>query len=208
MFLHMRIYFSLATYFRLMEIIAEKTKTIINQFPNGIHGIEHSFRVYELIQKLCDLERVTGLERLELGFCAFFHDIGRINDNVDITHGYKSFEKLKRLNFFGLTSFNNPIVKYIIENHCINDYDALQNSKNYSLTNPKRAKYLLLLFKDADGLDRFRLGDFNKKYLRNTSTYGLIDLARLLNEEKITYNMLSTSIQTWYNQNFIDTWRC
>ena len=92
-------------------------------------------------------------------------------------------------------------------NKMVND-DALQNSKNYSLANPKRAKYLLLLFKDADGLDRFRLGDFNKKYLRNVSTYGLIDLARLLNKEKITYNILSSSIQSWYNQNFIDIWRC
>lgn len=186
-----------------MEIPAKKQNDITDLFPKGIHGVEHSFRVHKLVQKLCDLEIVTESERLLLEFCAFFHDIGRVNDNVDITHGYKSFKKLKKLNFFELTSFNNSIVKYIIENHCNRDDEAIVNSNKYNLSNPKRAIYLLLIFKDADGLDRFRLSDFDKRYLRNTNACKLIDFAEKINNKRYSNKSISNHIHSWIKSNKI-----
>ncbi|MFY0602749.1 MAG: HD domain-containing protein [Flavobacteriaceae bacterium] len=170
---------------------------LTNLYAIGIHGIEHSYRVYQLIQKLCDLETISKSERLQLEFCAFFHDIGRINDLVDITHGFKSFEKLEKYNFFGLNNFNNSTVQYIIQNHCIDDKNAISNSKNYKLNKPERAEFLILLFKDADGLDRFRLQDFDEKYLRISRSSNLIDFARKINDETYSHGFISNQIYSW-----------
>lgn len=176
-------------------------KSIFNLFPKGIHGVNHSYRVFLLIEQLCKLEKVTKAEREILEFCAFFHDIGRINDDIDIVHGYNSFKKLKKYHFFNLTSFNNPTVKFIIENHCLDDYDAISNVVNYNIIDIKRAKFLLMLFKDADGLDRFRLGDFNKKYLRNSSASKIIDFAEKINKRAYSQKDISYHIISWIKSN-------
>ena len=46
-----------------------------------------------------------------------------------------------------------------------------------------RARYLSKLFKDADALDRVRLGDLNEKYLRNDFSHDLIDFSNKLFEK-------------------------
>lgn len=176
--------------------------SVIDLYPKGIHGIEHSYRVYLLIQKLCDKTAISQAERLQLEYCAFFHDIGRVNDFVDDTHGIRSYEKLKNYNFLGLNKFNNPLVQYIIENHCLNDEKAIYNLKHYKFYSTQRAEFLLLLFKDADGLDRIRLGDFEKKYLRNASAEELIDFARKINNEAYSIELVSKHIYSWLGRNY------
>ncbi|WP_075343142.1 HD domain-containing protein [Tenacibaculum agarivorans] len=166
-------------------------------YPIGIHGIEHSFRVFLLIKKLCDLESITKLERLQLEFCALFHDIGRVNDLIDDTHGVKSIEKLEEHSFLGFKRFNNSLVRYIIENHCLADKIAIDNSSNYELDDVERSRFLLLLFKDADGLDRFRLGDFDQKYLRYSNSKTLIDFARYNNDRSFLRDEIYENIYSW-----------
>ncbi len=185
-----------------METLTKNSVSITNLYPVGMHGIEHSFKVYLLIQKLCEIELIGEPERIQLEFCAFFHDIGRVNDLVDDTHGIKSFKKLKKYIFFGLKKFNNSFVQYIIENHCLNDKKAIDNSIHYQLTNYERAKFLILLFKDADSLDRFRLGDFDKKYLRNSSAEKLIDLAMKINSKTYSNEHIYKYIHSWLERNF------
>ena len=152
----------------------------------GIHGIEHAFRVLKLVQKLSELEKVSKEQKHLLEFCAIFHDIGRIDDDIDDYHGVRSIKNLKNYNYFGLKSFNNPIVKFIVENHCISDDIAFNNVFRYRVNNYENALFLLKLFKDADNLDRVRLGDFDKKYLRNQKSNKIIEYAIQLYQESFS----------------------
>ncbi|MEI6822784.1 MAG: HD domain-containing protein [Bacteroidota bacterium] len=149
-------------------------------FRDGIHGIEHAYRVLMLVQKIAELEQLDKATREVLEFCAVFHDIGRTNDNIDDLHGAKSIIKLKRINFLNLKRFNNDLIKYIIENHCISDNKAHQNASNYNINDHQKAVYLLDLFKDADNLDRVRFNDLNTNFLRFENSYTLVSYAKSL----------------------------
>lgn len=51
--------------------------------------------------------------------------------------------------------------------HCIRDKEGLEAIQyEDAIQDKKRAINLLKRFKDCDGLDRVRLGDFDSKYLR------------------------------------------
>ena len=149
-------------------------------YRKGIHGIEHTYRVLLLVQELSELENLSQDQKSILEFCAIFHDIGRINDDIDDFHGIRSIKKLISLDYLGLNYFDNSIVKYIIENHCISDKIAFDKIINYDVRNDKEAIYLLKLFKDADNLDRFRINDFNPKYIRLKSSLQLIEYSKQL----------------------------
>jgi exopolyphosphatase/pppGpp-phosphohydrolase len=157
------------------------------QYRLGIHGIEHAYRVLRLVQELSKLERLDQEQKIILEFCAIFHDIGRINDDVDDFHGKRSISKLNKCQYFGLNHFNIPIVKYIIENHCISDKVGLKKIHHYNCENNSEAKYLLSIFKDADGLDRVRLDDFDPNFLRIQNSKSLITYAvSLFEAHKLT----------------------
>jgi uncharacterized protein len=73
-------------------------------------------------------------------------------------------------------------VKYLIETHCINDKDAFSLVRDYAVNEPDRAKRLLMVFKDADGLDRVRINDLNPAMLRLPVSRGLVQIAEELLE--------------------------
>jgi hypothetical protein len=130
--------------------------------PHGIHGINHTKRVLFLVELLAALENLDEPERDILSVAAVYHDIGRVSDGADHTHGYDSFSKAARL---GLIHMEDPedyaTVKYIIETHYIDDREAFDLVKDYGLKQPERGKRLLMFFKDSDGLDRVRIHDLN-----------------------------------------------
>lgn len=203
MFWISNVHYSLAKLFISIMLVQHiNALSIADLYPKGIHGIKHAYRVYLLIQKLCDKIVVSQIERLQLEYCAFFHDIGRVNDFIDDTHGIRSYEKLINYNFLGLDKFNNTLVQYIIENHCLNDEKAIYNLKHYEFYSTERAQFLLFLFKDADGLDRIRLGDFEKKYLRNTCAEELIDFAKKINNEAYSIEFISRHIYSWLKRGY------
>lgn len=146
-------------------------------YRTGIHGIEHAFRVLKLVQRLSELEKISLEHKHILEFCAIFHDIGRVNDDIDDYHGVRSIKKLQDHDYFGLKSYDNSLVKYITENHCISDDLAFNNVFNYRVSNYANALYLIKLFKDADNLDRVRLGDLDVNYIRIASSKTLVDIA-------------------------------
>ena len=132
----------------------------------GIHGICHAYRVLELVRLISENENLDVGSKRTLEFCAIFHDIGRTNDGIDDYHGIKTIKKLEKLNFLGLNQFNNVLVKYIIENHCVCENLGINNVVNYQVDDKEKAVYLLKMFKDSDNLDRVRLFDLDINYLR------------------------------------------
>jgi putative nucleotidyltransferase with HDIG domain len=150
-------------------------------YRKGIHGVGHAKRVLLLAQELASLEQLPPEQTEILEFCALYHDIGRINDRKDDSHGERSVVKLQQHDFFGLAPQHQRLAEYIITNHCIDDKTAYANVAKYGFADTETAIYLLQCFKDCDNLDRFRIHDFDESYLRVENSHELIGLARELN---------------------------
>jgi hypothetical protein len=157
----------------------------------GIHGMEHAYRVLLLVREITAQEKLSTKLMKQLEFCAIFHDIGRINDEIDDMHGNRAIQLLTINSFWGLEKYDNQLVRFLIENHCIDDSLSRMTVGGYNLHNTEESIYLLSIFKDADNLDRFRIGDFDSRFLRNKSSHSLVRKASQLfytGENQITIN--------------------
>lgn len=98
-------------------------------------------------------------------WAAATHDVGRIDDGIDLEHGTRSAKWIKN----NLSDQMSPElldkVTYIVHWHVPPDAEA-----------PVMTIELKVL-KDADALDRVRLGDLDISYLRTDVATGLVDLA-------------------------------
>ena len=125
-----------------------------------IHGIGHLYRTMiacALIGQLTERPR----EAL-LAFCgAYIHDLGRTNDGVDHSHGANSV----RLHFarymplwakYNLTQLEQEWVKQAVVQHSSQEY-MHRGDAGYAV---------MAILKDADALDRCRIGDLNPDWLR------------------------------------------
>ncbi len=147
----------------------------------GIHGIEHAYRVLLLVREIAAQEKLSTKLIKQLEFCAIFHDIGRISDEIDDLHGNRAIHLLIKNSFWGLEKYDNQLVRFIIENHCIDDSLSRMTVGSYNLHNTEESIYLLSIFKDADNLDRFRIGDFDPSFLRIPNSHKIIIKAKELN---------------------------
>lgn len=154
--------------------------------PYGIHGIEHTKRVTTLTLLLCEQLKVNDIEKGILSICGCLHDIGRINDFTDETHGKLSVDKIKEYNLLnGANKQETNIINFIIENHCISDCKAIENLNESNLENKEEIFRLFSIFKDADALDRVRLNDLDINYLRYEQSKALVNTAWGLYYESI-----------------------
>lgn len=146
---------------------ASKITPDLFKSPRSVHGVDHCTRVLLHACYLSDQLSLGPSDIRILTIAAVYHDIGRIDDSEDEDHGYRSWEKLKHLKLYTPDSKEEEnTVKFIIENHCIADLDGASNLSEYAIADKERALYLYKIFKDADGLDRVRLGDLDIDYLR------------------------------------------
>jgi len=166
-------------------------------FRKGIHGIEHNFRVLIIVRKICSIENITNDIKELLEFCAIFHDIGRINDGIDDSHGLRSIKKLNENDYFGLNALNVPLTRFIIENHCIKDNTAIANIDKYDIKNKEEATFLFKVFKDSDNLDRVRIGDFDSSYLRLPNSPKLIKFANEIYHKYTDRKLIENEILSW-----------
>ena len=67
----------------------------------------------------------------------------------------------------------------LIELHPLEDKEAFEYIKNYAI-DYDYAYYMLSIFKDCDALDRVRIGDLDKKYLRIKQSFDLIQYSHQL----------------------------
>ncbi|MBP1761965.1 MAG: metal dependent phosphohydrolase [Firmicutes bacterium] len=149
--------------------------------PNGIHALSHTKRVLLLGLLLVYLEKLSDHDRDVICEAAVFHDIGRITDGYDTSHGIASYRKLfaKGLQKF-LPAEDQETIRFIIELHAVADKAATKQLKKYDLNDIDHTLKLYNIFKDADGLDRVRINDLNPDYLRSTGAHKLLLLAHQL----------------------------
>lgn len=151
-----------------------------------IHTKDHEKRV--LLFSLMIGERL-GLSEEELdilGAASVFHDTRRQEDWLDTGHGdraaayYKEYCEEKNFPY-------HPEVFAIMAFHDRDD----RRGNEFIRKNFKDWQRVLLLyhiFKDADGLDRFRLGEngLDERYLRTKEGRGLVPLAKKLSGKAVS----------------------
>lgn len=167
------------TYYDLFNNeLVEFDKTLFKS-PDGIHGYLHMKRVFLHSMVLANKIGIIDKDVFILSYASQYHDIGRINDGVDLEHGLRSWQKVKKLN---LVSFGDNqdllITKFIIEYHNIDDVRALKRLKNSPIQDKDRAWKLYSIFCDADNLDRVRIGDLDESYLRTEEAPKMVMFAR------------------------------
>ena len=144
--------------------------------PSDLHGFKHTYRV------MCHVLIIGNEMQLErekrLAFCAaFVHDMARNHDGFSLRHGPRAAKEK---------------VPLFVDMFCRNgvaeeDIDAIKlavaNHSQYSEIDKKNPDYnVVALLKDADALDRIRLGNgnLNEKYLRFEVSKKLIVFAEKL----------------------------
>ncbi|MDZ4177712.1 MAG: HD domain-containing protein [Coriobacteriia bacterium] len=124
---------------------------------NGIHGIAHTQRVWIHAQEIAELLGLAEWQRQALNHAALWHDIGRTHDGGDYYHGAKSAGKAVGL---GLHEGIDPAVRdtalYAITHHCGREEHGERAAE--WLADREAALAVFRVLKDADGLDRVRLG--------------------------------------------------
>lgn len=146
-------------------------------YKSAFHGIYHSEKVmlYAMIIGLAN-----DLSQADLNIlcdAAAFHDIGRVGEAEDETHGRTSALRFEKINIFTSNPFyqdkqNLGILQAITDFHS-QDYetypyllDANLDLYNISEANEYRYKRLAFMLKDADALDRKRFGDYDPASLK------------------------------------------
>ncbi len=140
-----------------------------------LHGQAHVARVVVHVFALVD---ILGKETLatQAWAAAFLHDIGRKHDHVCENHGQYAVQRLARLPDVqallqkgGVQPTDWPGIRVAVENHCRDEIPM--SDEHWPLT---------ALLKDADALDRVRIGRPKAKYLRFPQTVHLIPFAEAL----------------------------
>jgi HD superfamily phosphodiesterase len=159
---------------------------------SSLHGVRHTQRVHIHAQRLTEQLGWPRAEREIVLRAALWHDIGRTGDGVDPGHGLSSAARADEL---GLTAAlpddEAAVVRFAIERHSLSDRGAAESARELAtaedalirLDDLQRALRALRLLKDADALDRIRIGFgecADPRQLRHQQTIELIGFAEAL----------------------------
>lgn len=143
---------------------------------SALHGQAHVTRVMVHAIRLVE---ATGLHALgpRLWASVFLHDLARTHDGVCHRHGADAARRLReepelqaRLIAAGLTMDDFPAVETAVTAH----------SAGKEISRDHEHWPLIALLKDADGLDRVRLGDLDTRYLRHPESPAMAAFAERL----------------------------
>jgi protein-tyrosine phosphatase len=143
--------------------------------PSRLHGQAHVARVLVHAFRLIEATGFTE-ETSRLWAAVYLHDIARRHDGVSARHGADAWSRLAEL----------PDVRALFARGGVGDedYPAIQAAvSGHSAGEPEPGhphKHLICLLKDADGLDRVRLGDLDTSYLRHPEAREMADFAERL----------------------------
>jgi HD superfamily phosphodiesterase len=145
----------------------------------GLHGLGHTRRVLVHAALIADALEVTSWERQAVILAALWHDIGRDSDGTDPYHGAKSAGKVVGLGLHrGVASRLRDVALYAVTYHSGGERAGEHAAQ--AMADANAALRVFRMLKDADALDRVRLGDLDAGYFRFDVTRGQVDLARQL----------------------------
>lgn len=152
--------------------------------PSLIHGQRHVARVMVHALRLIE---ATGWqdEAARLWGAVYLHDLERRHDGVCHQHGADAVARWRtqealRVHLFtgGVGQTDRDAVELAVTAHCLPDRDLPPTSHPHWR--------LCALMKDADGLDRVRLGDLNPTFLRLPESQSMVPFAQALFDETDT----------------------
>ena len=156
--------------------------TIPFDYESEIHGRLHSARVLIHTLFLSKMKGLSVADRNVLCNAALWHDTGRKNDNYCEKHGYSGYTNYKN-DCMSASEKPDDIVSFLIKYHCRPDADGYKEIATNPVLNAqkKRVTMLYKIFKDADALDRVRLGirDLDVNQLRCPESHNLTLVARI-----------------------------
>ncbi len=143
--------------------------------PSRLHGQAHVARVlvhgFRLIAATGYVE-----ETAKLWAAVYLHDIARQHDGHCTRHGADAWARLASLPHVeallargGVQAGDYAAIETAVTIHCRGELS--QDHPHWRLTS---------LLKDADGLDRVRLGDLDPRYLRNPEAKQMVTFAEEL----------------------------
>jgi len=144
--------------------------------PSTLHGQVHVARVM-IHATLLAARLGMDHQRKRLWAAVYLHDIARRHDGVCYEHGARAIERWPELEAVqalfsrvGISVSDMEHVVTAVTHHC----------KPRELDRAHRHWELTSLLKDADGLDRVRLGDLDVNYLRHEPSKDQAPFAREL----------------------------
>jgi hypothetical protein len=144
--------------------------------PSTIHGQSHVSRVMVHAFRLIS---ATGWieEAPRLWAAVYLHDLARTHDGVCHRHGADAMKKFEALHHVRELFSQGGVVDA--------DYPAIHTAVVYhslpkELDREHRHWRLTSLLKDADALDRVRIGDLDPRYLRNPPARSMTRFAQQL----------------------------
>ena len=162
----------------------------------SIHGMNHTRRVVVHAEGIARAEGFAPWEAQALLHAARWHDIGRTHDGVDYYHGAKSAGKVLALGLhWGLEPQVYEAALAAVTHHSGSEEHGERAMANLEFFQAggggfrlqrvpvEGAMRVFRALKDADALDRVRLGDLDTSYLRFASSLQRVDLAWQLLEE-------------------------
>ncbi|MBS5988785.1 hypothetical protein [Anaerococcus hydrogenalis] len=150
-------------------------------YKSHIHGQGHIERVILLSLLLSFYYKLNKNDTDILRYAASLHDTKRVDDSYDTEHGYRA--ALYSIDYAKIDESDKNILQAVLATHSRSDKDMDKTIEEFFVKDMDRARYLSKLFKDADALDRVRLGDLDQKYLRNDFSHDLVDFSERLFEK-------------------------
>ncbi|MDO4290495.1 MAG: isochorismatase family cysteine hydrolase [Eggerthellaceae bacterium] len=141
-----------------------------------LHGPAHTRRVLLYALSLAFQRGLDAADTDLLATCAVFHDTRRWDDWMDTGHGARAAEHYAACQrSAGATP--DELAQDIMAFH---DVDDAKDAPVIARKHGQRGLELYRMFKDADALDRFRLGEdaLDERFLRTVEAKNLIDAAR------------------------------
>ena len=153
-------------------------------YQSRIHGNGHIERTMLLGAMIAQALELSAHESRMLLLCCSYHDIGRRNDFRDDSHGNIAAKKLMspdmKPKFRGYSAEDFKIMQAAITLHSIHDNEIENVARRYGLGSNSMPRYyrVATCLKDADNLDRVRLGDLDTKHLRHQESIDMVSDAQ------------------------------
>lgn len=158
-------------------------------YQSSVHGRAHLERVSLFAFCISLMEDLPLSDVALILEIAKYHDMGRTNDHRDPMHGFCSADKYSRLNRLASRG-DLTVVTTVMAAHSISDtkFDLVFDyffGKDRSQYD--RVFKFYQIIKDADGLDRFRLGDhqLDVRMLRLDSSKKLVQFSYDINQIEV-----------------------